>query len=203
MNLGNIRTLLQLQALRSPSTIALSIAVSLSSPHLLAVAPKVHTVTLGPVRKVLYTQPDATPDTKADETSTLKIRPLFVDDRQKEWTTGEAHDVTDRTFTIRRALRLNDALPTDATPHWIWQPGPWLTVDRVTGHITALHLPDFDPVLSNAVWFRDMADREERIGPRQSRVEIERLMKETGLDRQLETEGLWPQWEKGERGRWP
>ena len=123
----------------------------------LAAAPKVHTVTLGAVRKVPYTQPDATPDTKSDETSTLKVRALFVDDRQKEWTTGELHDITDRTFAIRRALRINDSLPTDVAPRWIWQPGPWITVDRVTGHITALHLPDFDPVVSNVVWFRDYA----------------------------------------------
>jgi hypothetical protein len=129
-----------------------------SSPHpLFAAVPKVHTVTLGPFRKVPYTQPDATLDTKADETSTLKVRPLFVDDRQKEWTTGEIHDVTDRTFTVRRALRLNDSLSTDAVPHWIWQPGPWLSVDRVTGHITALHLPDFDSAVSDVVWFRDYA----------------------------------------------
>ena len=121
----------------------------------LAAAPKVHTVTLGAVRKVPYTQPDATPDTKSDETSTLKVRALFVDDRQKEWTMGELHDITDRTFAIRRALRVNDSLPSDATARWIWQPGPWITIDRVTGHITALHLPDFDPVVSNAVWFRD------------------------------------------------
>lgn len=131
-------------------------AFFLSNP-LLAAAPKVHTVTLGPFHRVPYTQPDATPDTKADETSSLKVRPLFVDDRQKEWTTGEIHDITDRTFTVRRALRLNDALPTDAAPHWIWQPGPWLSVDRVTGHITALHLPDFDSAVSDVVWFRDYA----------------------------------------------
>jgi hypothetical protein len=87
----------------------------------------------------------------------LKVRPLIVDGRQKEWTTGEAHDVTDRSFTIRRALRLNDALPGDAAVRWSWQPGPWLLVDRTTGHITALHLPDFDAVVSDAVWFRDYA----------------------------------------------
>jgi hypothetical protein len=120
-------------------------------------APKVHTVTLGPTRHVPYIQPDATPDTKSDETSTLRIRPLFVDDRQKEWTTGELHEITDRTFTIRRALRLNDALPTDPAAHWIWQPGPWLVVDRITGHITALHLPDFDSAVSDVTWFRDYA----------------------------------------------
>jgi hypothetical protein len=122
-----------------------------------AAVPKVHTVTLGPVRKVPYTQPDATPDTKADETSTIKIRPLFVDDHQKEWTTGEVHDVTDRTFTVRRALRINDSLPGEAAGRWIWQPGPWLSVDRMTGHITPLHLPDYDAAVSDVVWFRDYA----------------------------------------------
>ncbi|MCU1319848.1 MAG: hypothetical protein JWP98_1366 [Edaphobacter sp.] len=127
------------------------------SPWLFAAPPKVHTVTLGAIRKVPYTQLDATPETRSDETSTLKVRPLVVDDRQKEWTTGDSHDITDRTFAIRRALHINDALPTHSTPHWLWQPGPWITVDRVTGHITALHLPDFDPVVSNAVWFRDYA----------------------------------------------
>jgi hypothetical protein len=130
----------------------------LLSPCLTAAAtPKVHTVALGAIRRVPYTQPDATPDSKTNETSILKIRPLLVDDHQKEWTTGDAHDVTDRSFTIRRALRLNDALPADSAPHWIWQPGPWLLVDRTTGHITPLHLPDFDPAVSDVAWFRDYA----------------------------------------------
>jgi hypothetical protein len=30
-------------------------------------------------------------------------------------------------------------------------------VDRISGHITALHLPDFDPLVSNVIWFRDDA----------------------------------------------
>jgi hypothetical protein len=30
-------------------------------------------------------------------------------------------------------------------------------VDRVSGHVTALHLPDFDPLVSDVVWFRDDA----------------------------------------------
>jgi hypothetical protein len=30
-------------------------------------------------------------------------------------------------------------------------------VDRTSGHITALHLPAFDPQVSNVVWFRDYA----------------------------------------------
>jgi hypothetical protein len=123
--------------------------------------PKVHVVALGAVRKVPYTPPDAAapPDTPAKpaDALTLKVRPLTVDGRQKEWTTGDAHDVTDRSFTIRRAMRLNDALPGDTTARWSWQPGPWLLIDRTTGHITALHLPDFDADVSDAVWFRDYA----------------------------------------------
>jgi hypothetical protein len=133
-----------------------------SQPLAFAAAPaKVHIVALGAVRKVPYTPPDAAaPTDKSDKPAdaiTLKVRPLTVDGRQKEWTAGEAHDVTDRSFTIRRAMRLNDQLPGDAAPRWSWQPGPWLLVDRTTGHITALHLPDFDADISEAIWFRDYA----------------------------------------------
>jgi hypothetical protein len=77
-----------------------------------------------------------------------------------EWTTGEAHDVTDRSFVVRRALRINDALPGDAKAvlgHWVWQRGPWLLVDRVTGHVAALKLPDYEPGVSLVAWFRDYA----------------------------------------------
>jgi hypothetical protein len=123
-----------------------------------AAAPKVHTVALGTVRKVPYLPPEsAAGAAKGADALMLKVRPLIVDGRQKEWTTGDAHDVTDRSFTIRRALRLNDALPGDTVARWSWQPGPWLMVDRSTGHITALHLPDFDTEVSEAVWFRDYA----------------------------------------------
>jgi hypothetical protein len=123
----------------------------------LAASAKVHSVSLGSVRKVPYTPPDTKLDEKEEDTSQLKVRPLIVDGKQKEWTTGEIHDVTDRSFTVRRAIRLNDSLPADNGAHWVWQPGPWLLVDRVSGHITALHLPDFDPIVSNVSWFRDYA----------------------------------------------
>lgn len=112
--------------------------------------PKIHTVSLGSVRKTTYTPPGA------GEAVSLPLRPLMIDGRQKEWTTGDPHDITDRSFVIRRVLKLNDALPGEA-PRWTWQPGPWLLVDRNTGHITALHLPDFDPVVSDAIWYRDYA----------------------------------------------
>jgi len=148
----------QMQTLRSaPVLLLMFVCLFAASTPLPGAVPKVHTVTLGPVRRISYTPPDATPQDKSDESSLLKIRPLFVDDRQKEWTTGETHDVTDRSFTVRRALRLNDALPSEAAARWVWQPGPWLLVDRITGHITALHLPDFDSAVSDAVWFRDYA----------------------------------------------
>ena len=54
-----------------------------------------------------------------------------------------------------------------------------------------------------AVTVFDIAERRERLGKRQSRAEVEALMKETGLDKQLETFGLWPQWVEGQRGRQP
>jgi hypothetical protein len=87
----------------------------------------------------------------------LRIRPLLVDDKVKEWTTGEAHDVTDRSVAVRRALKINDALPSDKTEHWVWQRGPWLLIDRASGHIVALKLPDFDSSVSTIAWFRDYA----------------------------------------------
>ena len=104
--------------------------------------------------------PAIRPGARADE-SELRVRPLIVDGKIKEWTTGESHDVIDRSFAIRRALRLNDALPSDKPSehmaHWVWQRGPWLLIDRAGGKVTALHLADFDPGVSDVVWFPDYA----------------------------------------------
>jgi hypothetical protein len=132
--------------------------LTMSNPLALAAPPKVHVVALSAARKVPYIPADATAvPAKPGDALTLKVRALTVDGHQKEWTTGDAHDVTDRSFTVRRAMRLNDQLPGETEPRWSWQPGPWLLVDRTTGHITALHLPDFDAGISDAVWFRDYA----------------------------------------------
>lgn len=136
-----------------PAVVPLAITVLCPA---LARAVKTHTVALGPVRKVPYTPPEATPETRSDDATNLHIRALMVDDKQREWTVGPIHEVTDRTFVVQRALHLNDGLPGEPV-HWAWQPGPWLMVDRVTGRVTALHLPDFDPQVSEAVWFRDYA----------------------------------------------
>ena len=48
-----------------------------------------------------------------------------------------------------------------------------------------------------------LADAPERIGPRRSRAEIEQLMRETGLDKDMQEAGFWPLWEKSVRGRLP
>ncbi len=48
-----------------------------------------------------------------------------------------------------------------------------------------------------------LADAPERIGPRQSRAQIEQLMRETGLDKDMQEAGFWPLWEKSVRGRQP
>lgn len=85
----------------------------------------------------------------------LKIRGLYVDGRIKEFTFGLPHDVTERLYVVRRAFRVNDALPEDTVPRWEWQPGGWLLVDRVSGHVTAIALPEFDPYYSAASWYRD------------------------------------------------
>jgi hypothetical protein len=46
-----------------------------------------------------------------------------------------------------------------------------------------------------------IANAREGIGARQSRAEIEALMRETKLDEQMKLFGLWEEWEKGSRGR--
>jgi hypothetical protein len=147
----------------SKIAIALSMALLAALPaH--AVPRKAHVVILGAVRKVAYSKAGDPAGAAAGETE-LKVRALLVDGVLKEWTTGDSHDVTDRSFVIRRAIKLNDTLPTDRPgektaagekqDHWVWQRGPWLLVDRATGHVVALKLPDYDPGVSQVSWFRD------------------------------------------------
>ncbi len=118
--------------------------------------PRVHSVALGAFKRVPYSKLGDPAGALASDTE-LKVRPLVVDGRVKDWTAGEAHDVTDRSFAVRRALRINDALPSDKADHWVWQRGPWLLVDRVAGHTTPIKLPDYDPSVSDVSWFRDYA----------------------------------------------
>ena len=85
----------------------------------------------------------------------LKIRPLYVDSRLKEFTFGIPHDVTEEVFVVRRIVRVNDTLPQESTVRWSWQRSGWLVVDRITGHISQASLPEFDPDASSASWYRD------------------------------------------------
>jgi hypothetical protein len=115
-------------------------------------ASKPHVIALGKAFTVkFFLGPD---EAKSQD---IKIRALTVDGRVKEFTTGEPHDVTDQLFAIQRAFRVNDSLPEDhkTLPRWKWQRGGWLLVDRITGHVSQLRLPEFDPYYSAASWFRD------------------------------------------------
>lgn len=132
-------------------------AVAASKPHVIAFG-KWTTVqsNMVPSNLIQWTGDSGAAD---DKTVALKVRPLLVDAHVKEFTFGLAHDVTDRLFVVRRAFRLNDSLPQESAspPHWQWQRGGWLLVDRVTGHISALNLPEFDILYSDASWYRDYA----------------------------------------------
>jgi hypothetical protein len=114
-----------------------------------AAAPKSHVINFGAAIQVPWF-------VGAGE-SKLTVRPLYVDNKLKEFTTGDPRDITDRSFVVRQVYRVNDQLPFDSkqTPKWKWQRGGWLLVDRPTGRVTELRLPDFDPFYSTATWYRD------------------------------------------------
>ncbi len=118
--------------------------------------PRIHLVNLGAVRSVPYSM-EGDPAGAHPGENTLRIRPLLVDTAVKDWTTGDPHDVTDRSFAVRRAMRINDALPGEKQEHWVWQRSGWELVDRATGHLTPLKLPDYNPAVSDVRWFRDYA----------------------------------------------
>jgi hypothetical protein len=114
-------------------------------------SPKAHTVVLGQWHSV-----DAR--TEAGEKQPLRVRELLIDGRIREYITGPAHEVTDRLFVIRRANRINDALPEEKKPQqWVWRLDGWISVDRQSGHVTQLNLPAFDGDTSEASWYRDYA----------------------------------------------
>jgi hypothetical protein len=144
------------------AALASVLCVSGLLPALLAAPRKTHVVVLSAAKRVHYSKAGDPAGAAAAEDE-LKIRALLVDGALKEWTTGDAHDVTDRSFVVRRVIKLNDTLPGenekqaagDKPGHWVWQRGPWILVDRVTGRVAALKLPDYDPGVSQVSWFRD------------------------------------------------
>jgi hypothetical protein len=136
--------------MRLPAAIALSL-LAVATP-VFAKGPKVHTAGVGKAHVVTWAR-GGNPSVHLS----LMVAPLIVDDRRKDWVTGEAHDVTDHSFVVLEAERVNDALPTDPAPHFIWQTGAWLLVDRATGRVTPLHLAGYNSALSGISWFRDYA----------------------------------------------
>ena len=117
-----------------------------------AAAPRGHVVAFGKWMTVKWFAGAA-----QDPPVEMKVRPLFVDGRLREYTLGEAHEVTDRVFVAQQAYRLNDALAGERGPQWKWQRGGWLLVERATGRVRRLSLPDFEPSASQASWYRDYA----------------------------------------------
>ena len=115
-------------------------------------APRQHTVALGRWRSVKAVNND-------DHEQRLRVRPLFVDGRLREYTAGSPHYVTDRIFVVRRVRLLNDSLPSESgqKPRWLWQRDTWLSVDRQSGRVAQLNLAEFDPDVSQASWYRDYA----------------------------------------------
>ena len=160
-----MRTILRTLLLAVAAAIAcLAIPVAIGAP-----THKTHSVVLTAAKKVPYSKL-GDPAGAATGEDNLRIRALVVDGLIKEWTTGDAHDVTDRSVVVRRVMKINDSLPGEGSAsgggagsaksvlagnHWVWQRGPWLLVDRVSGHVAALKLPDYDPGVSQVVWFRD------------------------------------------------
>ena len=120
----------------------------------MAAASKGHVISFGAATQVQWFVGAA-----EDTSLKLKVRPLYVDGKLKEFTTGAPRDITDRAFVVRKVYRVNDRLPSDSKtmPKWQWQRAGWLLVDRPTGRVTELHLPDFDPFYSTVSWYRDYA----------------------------------------------
>src|SRR3954470_19960263 len=113
---------------------------------------KTHVISFGKTANVQWF---VTPE----KSQPIAVRPLYVDGKLREFTTGDVHEVTDSAFVVRRAYRINDYLPEDEkkVPNWKWQRGDWLLVNRRTGNVSAVNLPEFDPFYSVVSWYRDYA----------------------------------------------
>jgi hypothetical protein len=77
-----------------------------------AAVPKCHLTAFG--RWTAAKSPDGSGTRLLD----LKLRALLVDTRVKEYTTGNPHELTDRSFLACRAFRVSDALPSENAARW-------------------------------------------------------------------------------------
>ena len=115
-------------------------------------APRRHTIGFGKWMTVKWSASAA-----KDAATEMKVRPLYVDGRLHEYTVGDLHEVTDQVLVVQQAYRLNEALAREHGPQWRWQRGGWLLVERSSGRLRRLSLPEFDPSRSQAIWYRDYA----------------------------------------------
>jgi hypothetical protein len=127
----------------------LVVMFSVATLNTVHAASKPHVISLGKWTSVKWA------DAGGEKMLDAKVRPIYVDSRLKEYSTGNPHEVTDRLFVVRRVFRINDALPQETVARWQWQRGGWLLIDRMTGRISPLNLPEFDPLYSVASWYRD------------------------------------------------
>jgi hypothetical protein len=137
---------------RSGMRIALPLFIVSHSIISVAANSKPHAISFGKWISVQWERENA----GNDKNLKLKVRPLLVDAHVKEFSFGPIHEVTDRLFVVRRAFRINESLPQESDPpRWQWQPGGWIIVDRATGHVSPISLPEFDAFSSAASWYRD------------------------------------------------
>jgi hypothetical protein len=115
-------------------------------------ATKIHVIAFGKSMSVPWL---AGTGAEKEKPLLLKVRALIIDGSVKEYVIGAPHEITDRLFAVRRAFRVNDSLPEASTPRWQWQTGGWLIVDRLTGCVSAITLPEFDSFYSSASCYRD------------------------------------------------
>ena len=113
----------------SRSRLAAAFAFCFFLQTLAPAASKPHTVIFGKWTIVQW-NPESAVSGEDEKPLTMKVRPLLVDARVKEFTFGSPHDVTERLFVVRRAFRVNDSLPQESASHWQWQRGGWLLVDE-------------------------------------------------------------------------
>ena len=132
-----------------PMFLCISVLLLLGSSF---AAPKTHTVVLGKWRAV---------EVRSDsgEAQEIKVRELIIDGRTREYTTGATHEVTDRLFVVRRAHRINDALPEETVSpsngYGGWTDGSAL-IARPAMWPSSI-CPAFDGDTSEASWYRDYA----------------------------------------------
>ncbi len=127
------------------------VAIALAASSAAGAAAKVHVITFGKWMAVSWRAGSGSDDKPVP----IRIRTLVVDGIVKEHMVGLPHEVTERLFVVRRVFRVNDSLPEEPAPRWQWQRGGWMMVDRVTGHVSAINLPEFDVYYSAASWYRD------------------------------------------------